>query len=803
MQGSQDKVSSRGSSQGGKLAPSGEVSLEVSQDEIKLKVMEAVQDDVNLGIVKIDSSYLRKIAVNPGDVVEIIGERKTAAIVDRAYPGDIGLNIVRMDGNTRVNARSTVGELVSVRKAEVTVAQKVVVAPTNKRVMVRASPQLFKIGLLGKAVVKGDLVSLGQNNPRRRFGKGGAVAVPGASMGVNDIFSAMEARFSGLGLGDLKFMVVDCQPKNKVLVIGRETEVEFSSRAVEVQEDIVIGVNYEDIGGLGEELKKVREMIELPLRHPELFDRLGIDAPKGVLLHGPPGTGKTLLAKAVASESGVHFMELKTSEIISGVPGATEKMMQKVFDEAKANAPTILFMDELDSIAFKRQDRGTNEFLNTPVSELLKNLDGLSSRGKVIVIAATNRPNSLDPALRRPGRFDREIEIGVPDKHGRLEILKIHTRNMPLAEDINLKALADITHGFVGADLQSLAKEAAMIVLRRILPDLQVEGEEEEEHVPEEVLDKLHLTQEDFLEALKVVRPSAMREVLVETPDIGWDDVGGLKHVKQKLKEAVEWPLKDKEMFTRLGIRAPKGILLYGPPGTGKTMLARAVAKESQANFILVNGASLLQDGVVGKETEQLRKVFLRARQTAPSIIFFDEIDSFAKRRGSGSSALSESNEALVNQLLTEMDGLEVLNDVVVIAATNRPDILDTALLRPGRFDNVILTEVPDVEARLELFKLHTAKMPLDSSVDLQALAEKTEGYVGADVEGVCREAAMEALRKDQGVRVVSVADFAYALEVVHPSVDKEVEEAYKKLSEYFSSARAKEIERKEVNYFG
>lgn len=772
--------------------------MEETKKEIKLKVMEAVQDDVNRGIVKIDSNYLREIKISPGEVVEVIGERKTVAVADRAYPGDIGLNIIRMDGNTRSNSRSTVGEIVTINKIESEIAREVTIAPTNSKVIVKASPHLLKLGLLGKAVIRGDLVSLGHSNLKRRF-------EPEMSQKVGDIFSAMEERFSGFGLGDLKFMVVNCEPKNKALIIGKETEVIFNSRSVEIKEDDVnLGVNYEDIGGLGEEIKKVREMIELPLHHPELFDKLGIDAPKGVLLFGPPGTGKTLLAKAVASESaGVHFMELKASQIISGIPGATEKMMSKIFDEAKDNAPTILFIDELDSIAFKRQDRGTNEFLNTPVSELLKNLDGLNVRGKVIVIAATNRPNSLDPALRRPGRFDREIEIGVPDKKGRLEILKIHTRNMPLADGINLKDFAKITHGFVGADLESFAKEAAMIVLRRVLPDLKIENIEEGEEIPTEILEKLMVTQKDFTDALKVVRPSAMREVLVETPDVSWKDIGGLKQVKQKLKEAVEWPLKNRAMFTRMGIRPPKGILLYGPPGTGKTLLARAVAKESEANFILVNGSSLQQEGIVGKETEQLRKVFKRARQTSPSIIFFDEIDSFAKRRGMSNSAFSDSNESLVNQLLIEMDGLESLNDVVVIAATNRPDIIDTALLRPGRFDNVILTGIPDFEARKELFKIYTMNMPTEDNLDLKLLADTTEGYVGADIEAVCREAGMEALRKNKKAKIVTLADFKYALEIVHASVDKEVEEVYKKLSSYFSTARSKEIENENRSYFG
>jgi transitional endoplasmic reticulum ATPase len=772
----------------------------VQLKEIKLKVMESVQDDVNKGVIKIDSSFMRQIGVNPGDVVEVVGERRTAAIADRAYPGDIGLNIVRMDGNTRSNARTTVGEVVVIKKADVKVAKRILIAPTNKQIVLKASPHLFKLGLLGKAVVKGDLVSLGQSKRKVE-----PITKPS---NINDVFTAMEQRFSGLGLGDLKFMVVEADPKGEVLVIGKETEVSLSSRAVELKEDeIILGINYEDIGGLGEEIKKVREMIELPLHRPELFERLGIEAPRGVLLYGPPGTGKTLLAKAVASESAVHFMELKASDVISGIPGATEKMMQKIFDEAKQNAPTILFIDELDSIAFKRQDRGTNEFLNTPVSELLKNLDGLEVRGKVVVIAATNRPNSLDPALRRPGRFDREIEIGVPDKNGRLEILKIHCRNMPLANDVVLKDLANITHGFVGADLEALAKEAAMIVLRRILPDLKMDKKDKEnghkEEVPEEVLNKLLINQDDFVNALKVVRPSAMREVMVETPDISWDDIGGLNDIKQKLKEAVEWPLKQRQVFKRMGIRPPKGVLLYGPPGTGKTMLAKAVAKESESNFILVNSSSLQQDGVVGKETEQLRKVFERARQTAPSIVFFDEIDSFAKRRGAGGGSFTESNESLLNQLLIEMDGLESLNDVVIIGATNRPDILDTALLRPGRFDNIILTPVPDEESREDLFKIYLDKMPINESITAKDLASKAKGYVGADVEAVCREAAMEALRENVKSKEITKEHFARALKIVGPSVNKEIEEVYKKMGEYFGSARASEIKKDRVGYFG
>ncbi|MEK6905429.1 MAG: CDC48 family AAA ATPase, partial [Nanoarchaeota archaeon] len=756
-------------------------------------VMEAVQDDVNKGIVKIDSTFMKQVDVNPGDVVEIVGERKTAAIVDRAYPGDIGLNIVRMDGNVRKNARTSIGELVTIRKAEVKPAVKVTIAPVNKGVMIKASSELFKQGLLGKALVKGDIVSLGRS--RRRIH-------PPHENDVNDIFTMMESHFAGYGFGALKFVVVETNPKKDIVVVTPETEVEFNPKAVESTEEESIGleVNYEDIGGLGDEIKKVREMIELPLKHPEIFQKLGIEPPKGVLLHGPPGTGKTLMAKAVASETNSHFILINGPEVISKFYGESEANLRKKFEEAEQNAPSIIFFDEIDAIATKREEtRGDVE--KRVVAQLLGLMDGLKSRGKVIVIAATNMPQLLDSALRRPGRFDREIEIRVPDRRGRLDILKIHTRNMPLAKNVTLEELARVTHGFVGADLNSLAKEAAMIVLRRILPDLKVEGIEEGQPIPKEILEKLMVTQEDFLEALKVVRPSAMREVLVEIPDVSWDDVGGLEEVKGKLQEAVEWPLKKPEVFKRLGIRPPRGILLYGPPGTGKTLLAKAIAKESEANFILVNGPSLLSKWV-GESEKAVREIFRKARQTAPTILFFDEIDALVPRRSSGGGD-NHSTERVVNQMLTEMDGLESLNDVVIIAATNRPDMLDPALLRQGRFDRIILTPIPDVKGRKKIFEIYTEKMPKAKDVDIKELAEKTEGYVGADIEGVCREAAMIALREDFNVKSVKMGHFLSALNVVKPSVDKEIEETYEQLKDYFTSARAKQIKEDKVAYFG
>ncbi|HIH11345.1 TPA: CDC48 family AAA ATPase [Candidatus Woesearchaeota archaeon] len=909
----------------------------MANPEIKLKVMEAVQDDVNKGIVKIDSSFMKQIGVNPGEFVEVKGERSTAAVVDRAYPGDIGLNIVRMDGNIRRNARTSIGDLVVVRKADVKPAKKVSIAPAQKGIMVKAPPNLFKQGLLGKVVVKGDIVSLGRR--RRR--------VDAMGHEIDDIFSMMEGvQFPGFGFGDLKFMVVDTQPRKEIVVITAETEVEFKPEAVELlkeEETLSLGVNYEDIGGLGEEIRKVREMVELPLQHPEIFEKLGIEPPKGVLLHGPPGTGKTLLAKAVASETNSHFILINGPEVMSKFYGESEANLRKTFEEAEQNAPSIIFFDEIDAIATKREEtKGDVE--KRVVAQLLGLMDGLKSRGKVIVIAATNMPNSLDLALRRPGRFDREIELGVPGKEGRLEILKIHTRNMPiegtlypdivalilldvldkeikkLSRDIeqkqdkliqlqsrkekddqkawsemlelvkglstkievlkkeieilssmkidlfkekqkltklvdefikweetkkkhkmtdpqhqiienkqsdylkelqkfnlnglinenartkgverDLSEIARVTHGFVGADLNSLAKESAMIVLRKILPDLKVGGLKEDQPIPPEILEKLKVELKDFIDALRVVRPSAMREVLVETPDVTWNDVGGLDDVKEKLKEAVEWPLTRPEAFKRMGIRPPRGILLYGPPGTGKTLLAKAVAKESEANFILVNGPSLLSKWV-GESEKAVREIFRKARQTAPTILFFDEIDALVPRRNSEGD--SRVGERVVNQLLTEMDGLESLNDVLVIGATNRPDMVDPAILRQGRFDRIIYIPVPEEQSRAKIFEVHLKKMPLANDVDVQELAKKTKGYVGADVEGVCREAGMLALREDPKAKTVAMKHFKKALDVVHPSVDKDVEDAYQDLENYFSSARARQVKKKEdkASYVG
>jgi len=758
----------------------------MAEKEIKLKVAEAIQDDVNKGIVRIDSSFLTQVGIRPGDIVELEGERKTVAIADRAYPGDIGLNIVRMDGIIRKNSKTGIGEIISVRKANVKEGKKVIIAPARKGIVIRASPEIFKQGLLGRALTKGDIVSLGGTRRRR--------STMSESPFFEDVFSILDESMMGFGFGDIKFIVIDINPKQPI-IITEQTEIIFNPEAVEAKEELVPEVTYEDIGGLSDEIKKIREMVELPLKHPEIFERLGIEAPKGVLLHGSPGTGKTLLAKAVANETNSHFILINGPEIMSKYYGQSEENIRKKFEEAQKNAPSIIFIDEIDAIASKREET-KGEVERRVVAQLLALMDGLKSRGKVVVIAATNVPNILDPALRRPGRFDREIEIGVPRIDGRLNILKIHTRNMPLAKNVNLKELSSITHGFVGADLSSLAKEAAMIVLRKILPDLKLK---EEEPIPKEVLEKLRISQKDFREALKVVRPSALREVLVEIPNIKWEDIGGLETVKQELIEAVEWPLKHPESFKRLGVNPPKGILLYGAPGTGKTMLAKAVANESQANFILVKGPELLSKWV-GESEKAVREVFKKARQVSPCIVFFDEIDSLAPKRGLNSD--SHVSERVVNQMLTEIDSLEEMHDVVIIAATNRPDMVDTALLRPGRFDRIILTPVPDEKTRLEVFKVHTAGMPL-KDINLENLAKKTEGYAGSDIESVCREAAIFALREDMESKEISIRHFEKAIEKVPPSISKEIEKAYSEMRDALSAARANQMKEEKPVYMG
>ena len=757
-----------------------------TENGIKLRVVEALQDDAYKGIVRIDPNLMKKLELERGDIVSISGDRKTYSIVDRAYPADMGEEIIRMDGIIRKNAKTGIGEYVKVIKGKIKEAKKITIAPAQQGIMVKGDPENMKRGLLGKPVMKGDIIVFGGSQQRRDI----------MSEGFGDLFGDLPDEFKGIfgglggmggGITQIRFAIVSTSP-NQPVIITENTNITLSPKAVDISEESIPQITYEDIGGLTEEVKKVREMVELPLKRPEIFSQLGTEPPKGVLLYGPPGTGKTLLAKAVANESEAHFILLNGPEIMSKFYGESEKKIREIFDEAEKNAPAIIFIDEIDSLAPKREETG-GEVERRVVSQLLTMMDGLKSRGKVVVIGATNRPNALDPALRRPGRFDREVEISVPDKAGRLSILKIHTRGMPLTKNVNLDEIARKTHGFVGADINSLAKEAAMIVLRKNLHKFKLE---EDEEIPQEILNELRVSKKDFDEALKIVRPSAMREVLVETPNTKWDDIGGVDDVKRDLKEAVEWPLKFPDSFTRMGISPPKGVLLYGPPGTGKTLLAKAVANESEANFIQIKGPSLLSMWV-GKSEEGVRKIFERARQVSPCVVFFDEIDSLAGKRGAGGmGGGAKVTENVLNQLLAEMDGIEDLTNVIVIGATNRPDILDPALMRPGRFDRIVYVAVPEKEGRLKILQIHTKNMPLDKSVNLKKLSEETEGYTGADIESLAREAAMLALRENIDTKQVTKKHFEKALEKVLPSVSKNDQQRYKQVeSKYLKSAKA------------
>ncbi|MBN1236263.1 MAG: CDC48 family AAA ATPase [Methanotrichaceae archaeon] len=671
--------------------------------EITLKVIEARPTDVGRGIARIDPAVFSEMGWQAGDVVSIQGKKKTAALLWPGYPEDTGTGIVRLDGNTRRNAGVSIDDRVPVRITQAAAAESVVFAPTVPLRITGAEAYLQRY-MEGRVITRGDIIE---------------IPVMGRK---------------------IELMATRVSPAKEAAVIGDKTRIEMSEKPAK-EEKAGPRVTYEDIGGLSAEIKKVREMIELPMKHPELFERLGVEAPKGVLLYGPPGTGKTLLAKALASETNAHFETLSGPEIMSKYYGESEEKLRSLFKTAEEQAPSIILIDEIDSIAPKREEV-TGEVERRVVAQMLALMDGMESRGKVVVIGATNRPDSLDPALRRPGRFDREIEIGVPNRQSRLEVLQIHTRGMPLSKDVNQEKLADVTHGFVGADLAALAREAGMRAIRRVLPEIDLEVES----IPAETLNKIEVNNDDFLEALREMEPSAMREVMVESPNVHWDEIGGLADVKQQLVESVEWPLTYAKLFTHMDARAPKGILLYGPPGTGKTMLAKAVATESQANFISIKGPEFLSKWV-GESEKAVRETFRKARQAAPSVIFLDEIDSIVPARG-GSTSDSHVTERVISQILTELDGLESLNSVIVIAATNRPDIIDSALLRPGRFDRLIEIGLPDEIARQEILKIHTAKKPLAEDVNIEDLAKRTDQYSGADLGALVSEAVMLAIRE-------------------------------------------------------
>ncbi|MHA1144598.1 MAG: CDC48 family AAA ATPase [Candidatus Helarchaeota archaeon] len=704
-----------------------------------VKVAEAKPRDVGRSIIRIDQNLMDKLMIQSGDIVGIKGKRVTAAMAWPAYSEDRGQNIIRMDGRLRKNAGVTIGETVEVIKAEEKTARTIIIAPTT--VNIRADPYVetfVKKKLLNCPVTKDDIIYI--------------------PIGIKK---------------EVPFQIISTRP-NGVVVIKNSTVLRVSESALEETPGGIPLITYEDIGGLNEEIQRIREMVELPLKHPELFKKLGISPPKGVLLAGPPGCGKTLLVRAVANESDAHFIPINGPEIMSKFYGESEKKLRKIFEEADKNSPSIVFIDELDAIAPKREEV-TGEVERRVVAQLLALMDGLHGRGKVIVIGATNRPNALDPALRRPGRFDREIEIRVPDKKGRLEILQIHTRAMPLSKDVETEDFASITHGFVGADLAALCREAAMKCLRRYLPEINLEDEE----IPTEILNRIEVTANDFYSALKEIQPSAIREVMIENPNVHWEDIGGLDYIKQELVEAVEWPLKHSEKFAKVGIKPPKGILLYGPPGCGKTLIAKATATESEANFISVKGPEVLSKWV-GESEKAIREVFKKARTASPAIIFFDEIDAIAPTRG---MSFGDSNvtSRVISQILTELDGLETLKDVVVMAATNRLDIVDRALIRHGRFDRVILIEPPNEHERRQIFEIYTKKMPLAPDVDVDRLARESKHFVGSDIEGVCQEAGILALRRDFDVEKVTMEDFKNAMEKIHPTVNDQIIKYYKR----------------------
>ncbi|MGC1708769.1 MAG: CDC48 family AAA ATPase [Nitrosotalea sp.] len=672
--------------------------------EITLRIAEASQRHVGKGIAVVDPKVVEDNNWETGNILELVGNRKSHT---KLWPGSTeqyGTGIIKIDGTTRQNIGAGIGEKISVKRVDAQEAKQVTVSPIEK-LSAEGLQEYMQANYIGHVLTIDDALIV----------------------------------TTQLG-GKTQLVITSATPSGKPVVVTEQTEFKLGSMTKAI-DNSVPRITYDDLGGLKNEVQKIREMVELPMRHPELFEKIGVEAPKGVLLYGPPGTGKTLIAKAVAGETNSHFISISGPEIIGKFYGESEERLRELFKQAEENTPSIIFIDEVDSIAPKREEV-TGEVEKRVVSQLLTLMDGMKSRGKVVVIAATNRPDSIDPALRRPGRFDREIEIGIPDATGRKEILDIHTRGMPLEEKVNLEQIARVTHGFVGADLEILAKEAAMRSLRRILPDIDLE----EEKIPAEVLQKIVITESDFKDALKEVRPSALREVLVQVPNVTWEDVGGLESLKDELYEAVEWPLKHKEAFEYTDVKAPKGVLLYGPPGTGKTLIAKAVAHTTESNFISIKGPELLSKWV-GESEKGIREIFRKARQAAPCIIFLDEMDSLAPSRSSGGSD-SHVTERIVSQLLTEIDGLEELHNVLVIGATNRVDLIDSALLRPGRFDRILEVPLPDSKGRENIFKIHTKNKPLADGVDIAKLVELADGFSGAEIEGVCNRAAMSAIRR-------------------------------------------------------
>ena len=728
------------------------------EKSVRLQVAAARQEESGQSVARMPRSAFQELGITEGDVVEITGKRVTAAIALPAYQEDETLDVVRLDGLQRGNAEVGSGEHVHIAKAQSRPATRVVFAPAQREMRLQGPPQALKRNFFRRPLVTGDLVATTGQQPVQNM--------------PADVRQML--RTPAYALTQIRLSVVSTSPKG-IVHIDENTEVELRPEFEEPR-DARAAVNYDDVGGMGETIQQLREMVELPLRYPELFTRLGVDPPKGVLLHGPPGTGKTRLAQAVANESDATFFTINGPEIMGSGYGESEKRLREVFEEASRSAPSIIFIDEIDSIAPKRT-QVPGEAEKRLVAQLLTLMDGLEARANMVVIAATNRPDAIDEALRRPGRFDREIVIGVPDTKGRREILAIHTRGMPLGEGVDLDELSRVTHGFVGADIAALAREAAIDAVRRIMPRLDLD----ERTIPPEVLEDLCVTREDFLSALKRVQPSAMREVMVQMPNVAWSDIGGIDDAIDKLKEGIELPLKNPDAFRRLGIRPAKGFLLYGPPGTGKTLLAKAVAKEAEANFISMKSSDLLSKWY-GESEQQIARMFQRARSVAPCVVFIDEIDSLVPARGSGQGEPQVTGR-VVNTILAEMDGLEELQSVVVIGATNRPALVDPALLRPGRFDELVYVGTPDAAGRKQILGIHTKSMPLAKDVDLGVVADETKRFTGADLEDVVRRAGLNALRREGGnVKKVTAADFDEALKDSRATVTSAMEAEYRKM---------------------